>query len=145
MPKPQPVSAAPAPLFREATATELFVLQSKCTAMGEKVMAENFIGDALTQEQVSHYNPKDNRCYVKLTVSTANLTTPRENYIEDVYLKDGQSKELLADVFYKGEKKSGSVFDSSLQKLMQEKKQSDTDADAISDLIDSFVAADRRP
>jgi hypothetical protein len=37
------------------------------------------------------------------------------------------------------------VFDSSLQKLMQEKKQSDTDAEAISDLIDSFVATDRRP
>lgn len=132
-------------LFRTPSATELFDLQSKCSAMGEKVLEGNIIGNALTQEQVSHYNPKDNRCYVKLTVSTADLTKPRENYIEDVYLNDGQSTELLADVFYKGEKKSGMVNDSSLLKLMQEKKQSNTDADAISDLIDSFVSTDRRP
>jgi hypothetical protein len=46
------------------SATELFDLQSKCTAMGEKVLQENLVGTALTKEQVSHYNPKDNRCYV---------------------------------------------------------------------------------
>jgi hypothetical protein len=130
--------------YRAPSATELFDLQSKCTAMGEKVLEGNFIGNALTQEQVSHYNPKDNRCYVKLSVSTADLTTPRENYIEDDYLYDGQSKEILADTFVKGDKKSGMVFDSSLRKLLQEKKQSDTDFDAISDLIDSFVATERR-
>ncbi len=108
-------------------------------------MENNLIGNALTQEQVSHYNPKDNRCYVKLIVHTQDLTTPRKNYIEDDYLEDGQSGEMLADTFFKDEKKSGIVFDSSLQKLMRDKKQSDTDADAISDLIDSFVATERRP
>lgn len=137
----QPEEASP---YRAPSATELFDLQSKCTAMGVKILEENSIGNALTQEQVSHYNPKDNRCYVKLSVSTADLTTPRENYVEDDYLEDGQSGEILADTFVKGQKKSGMVFDSSLQKLMQEKKQSDTDADAISDLIDSFVATERR-
>ena len=113
--------------------------------MGEKVLQNNIIGSALTQEQVSHYNPKDNRCYVRLTVSTGDLTTPREKYIQDTYLEDGQSGEMLADTFVKGETKSGMVFDSSLKKIMQEKKQSNTDFDAISDLIDSFVATDRRP
>jgi hypothetical protein len=44
----------------------------------------------------------------------------------------------------KGEKKNGMVLDSSLLKLMQEKKQSNTDADAIGELIDGFVATDRR-
>jgi hypothetical protein len=77
--------------------------------MGEKALQNNFIGNALTQEQVSHYNPKDNRCYVKLSVHTADLTTPRENYIEYDYLYDGQSNEMLADTIQKGEKHSGLV------------------------------------
>ena len=143
LPKPNQPEAGST--FRAPSATELFDLQSKCSAMGEKVLQNNFIGNALTQEQVSHYNPKDNRCYVKLSVHTADLTTPRDKYIEDNYLEDGQSGEILADTFVKAEKKSGMVFDSSLRKLMQEKKQADTDTDAISDLIDSFVATDRRP
>ncbi len=140
--KKQPEIASP---FRTPSATELFDLQSKCTAMGQKVLQSNVIGAALTQEQVSHYNPKDNRCYVRLTVSTADLTAPRDKYIQDTYLEDGQSGEILADTFVKGETKSGIVFDASLQKIMQEKKQSSTDFYAIRDLIDSFVATDRRP
>jgi hypothetical protein len=130
--------------FRAPTATELFELQSKCTVLGEKIMRENVIGSALTQQQTSHYNPKDNRCYVKLDVSTADLTTPSEKYIEDEYLYDGQSNEMLAALTYQGEKKSGIVYDSSLEKLMQEKKQSTENFDAVRDLIDSFVATDRR-
>jgi hypothetical protein len=139
----QPVE--PPPLFRTPSATELFDLQSKCTAMGEKVMEGNVIGNALTQEQVSHYNPKDNRCYVKLDVHTANLTTPREDYMDSDYLYDGQSREMLAYISTRGDKRVGRIWDSGLLKLMQEKKQSDTDVDAISDLIDSFAATDRRP
>lgn len=141
--KPKQPEAAPS--YRVPSATELFDLQSKCTAMGEKVLEGNFIGNALTQDQVSHYNPKDNRCYVRLTVSTADLTTPRENYMEDVYLEDGQSGELLAHIFVKGEKMGGMIHDSDLLKIMQEKKQSNTDFYAISDLIDSFVASERKP
>jgi hypothetical protein len=139
--QPEPAAS----LFRAPTATELFDLQSKCSAMGEKILQDNIIGNALTQEQISHYNPKDNRCYVKLSVSTADLTKPREDTREDDYLEDGQTNEMLANWTRRGETKSGMVFDSNLQKLMQEKKQSDTDAEAISDLIDSFVATDRRP
>jgi hypothetical protein len=131
--------------FRVPTASELFDLQSKCSAMGEKLMQDNLIGSDETQSQVSHYNPKDNRCYVKLSVSTANLSAPREKYVEDDYLIDGQSKEQLAYLLVKGEKKTGMALDSSLQTLMQDKKQSFTDADAVSDLMDSFVATDRKP
>lgn len=113
--------------------------------MGEKVLENNIIGNALTQDQVSHYNPRDNRCYVKLTVSTADFTTPRERFESTAYLHDGQSKELLAYMQYKGGNKSGMIYDSSLHTLMLAKNKLDTDADAISDLIDSFVTTDRRP
>jgi hypothetical protein len=138
----QPEATSP---LRAPSATELFDLQSKCTVLGEKILRDNIIGDALTQEQVSHYNPKDNRCYVRLDVHTADLTTSRENYTEDEYLEDGQTDEMLAYVTQKGEKRSGMVFDSSLLGLLKEKQQSDTDPDAINDLIDSFVSTDRRP
>jgi len=113
--------------------------------MGNKIMEDNIIGNALTQEQVSHYNPKDNRCYVKLTVSTADLTTPRDKYRQDDYLEDGQTNEMLASVTHDGDSKSGIVFDSSLQKLMHDKNQSSTDFDAVSDLMDSFVTTERKP
>ena len=140
-PKPKPEAAS----FRTPSATELFDLQSKCTAMGKKIMEDNIIGNALTQEQVSHYNPKDNRCYVKLTVSTADLTTPRDKYRQDDYLEDGQTNEMLASVTHNGDSKSAMVFDSSLQKLMHDKNQSSTDFDAVSDLMDSFVTTERKP
>lgn len=141
-PQAQQQTEEPAP-FRAPSASELFDLQSKCTAMGEKLMKDNFIGDTLTQDQVSHYNPKDNRCYVKLTVSPADST--RQDIGWNYYLYDGQSKETLAYAIYKGETKTGMVNDSSLLKIMQKKKQSETDAAAISELIDSFVTTDRRP
>lgn len=137
----QPEEPSP---FPTPTASELFELQSKCTALGEKVLQNSMIGNALTQEQVSRYNPKDNRCYVKLSVSTADLTTPRERFLRHDYLDDGQSGEMLAYSYDDGSKKSCMVFDSSLKKLMQEKKQSQFDCDAISELIDSFVETDRR-
>jgi len=100
-PKPIPSDVA-ASTFRAPSATELFDLQSKCTVIGQKIMEDNLIGNALTQEQVSHYNPKDNRCYVRLTVHTANLAQPREKYTEEDSLYDGQVGEMLAYVSYKG-------------------------------------------
>lgn len=124
---------------------ELLNLQSKCTAMGKKVMQGNLIGNALTQEQVSRYNPKDNRCYVKLTVHTADLTTPREKYEKSDYLVDGQTGVMLAYATQEGQKNTGMVLDTSLEKLMQEKKQSIYDYDATDDLINSFVMTQRRP
>ena len=82
---------------------------------------------------------------MKLTVSTANLSTPHEQYQQQDTLFDGQSKETLAFVNYKGDRKSGIVFDSSLTKLLEEKKQSSTDYQPIAELIDSFVETDRKP
>jgi hypothetical protein len=69
-----PKPAVDEPAFRKPTATEIFNLRSKCAEFGEKIMNENIIGIALAQEQVSHYDPKSNRCYVELTVHTADMT-----------------------------------------------------------------------
>lgn len=63
--------------------------------MGQRILDRNIIGKALTQEQVSHYNLKDNRCYVKLTVSTADLGTPGDKYEQHDYLYDGQPARCL--------------------------------------------------
>jgi hypothetical protein len=75
------------------TAIEVFNLRSKCAELGQKILDGNTIGSALTQEQVSHYNPKTNRCYVELDVHTADLTKPWT--VDDRFLFDGQTSELL--------------------------------------------------
>lgn len=131
--------------FRKPSATELFDLQSKCTAMGEKLMNENVIGTALTQEEVSHYNPRDNRCYVKLSVSSGDLRTPQNEYVNHEYLFDGQTKEELAYVNFDGGRRTGMVFDDSLIMFMQHKQEPSGDPVEIDGLIDSLVDTDRKP
>jgi hypothetical protein len=69
-------------------------------------MEENIIGRDLRQSQVSHYDPKSNRCYVQLTVS--HMTTPRDNY--DIFLYDGQTRDMLASVSVEHGEKVGMVF-----------------------------------
>jgi len=49
---------------------------------------------ALAQDQVSHYDPKTNRCYVELDVHQADLT--RLDEYSARYLHDGQTGEILA-------------------------------------------------
>jgi hypothetical protein len=51
------------------TATEVFQLRSLCVKLGEQLLDETPVGSALTEDQVSHYDPKSNRCYVELTVN----------------------------------------------------------------------------
>jgi hypothetical protein len=133
----------PAPTHQLPTATELFDLQSKCSELGRKILEGNTIGSALTQDQVSHYNPNDNRCYVKLSVTTADLTQPRENYIDDEYLIDGQTGELLASISMKGGKGGAQIYDSSLRKMVKNLDLPSTDE--VSDLMDKFVSTDRHP
>lgn len=136
----QPV---PTPAFRLPTPTEAFDLQSKCTALGQKILEDNVIGSALTQEQVSRYDPTDNRCYVRLTVQTADLTTPRENYVKDNFLEDGQTGEILAVMYFKGQKGTAEIFDTSLGKMVKDPTLPTTDE--VSRIMDKFVTPDRRP
>ena len=67
----------------------------RCTRRGDKILRENIVGSALTQGQVSRYNPATNRCYVRLEVHALDLTQLDE-YDYSTYLKDGQTGELLA-------------------------------------------------
>jgi len=128
---------------RLPTATEIFDLRSKCAAQGEKVMEENFIGNALAQEQTSRYSPETNRCYVKLDVHTANLNTPQENFTRDEFLFDGQTKELLLSASWRGNQKSSVIESDSLRKFFKNPALPSYDeADAV---IDKFMAEDRKP
>ena len=103
-----PPAVAQQPVAQPPTATEVFTLRSKCAALGEQILEGNDIGIALTQSQTSHYDPKTNRCYVELTVETADTTQPLNE--RSVFLYDGQTKEVLAFARNENGKKSGMVF-----------------------------------
>jgi len=128
---------------RLPTATEVFDLRLKCVALGEKILSENFIGSALTHDQVSRYNPETNRCYVKLGVSTADLSTPREKFVRDDFLYDGQTKEMLAYAYWDGNRKSAEIFSESLQRFVHDPTLPSYDETEA--LMDKFVAEDRKP
>src|SRR5207253_8552320 len=66
------------------SATEVFNLRSKCAELGEKIMKNTVIGDELKKEQLSHYEPKTNRCYVRLTVWKANLGKRSEEHTSEL-------------------------------------------------------------
>jgi len=91
------------------TATEVFQLRSACANLGEALLDETTVGSALTKDQVSHYDPPSNRCYIELTVQKAN---PKgfDDYINRS-LYDGQTKELLAFARIEKSKKVGMIFD----------------------------------
>jgi hypothetical protein len=93
------------------TSAEIFDLRSKCAALGEKILEGNAIGSALTQEQVTHYNPQTNRCYVRLEVHTADFTTPQEKRIDHLTLYDGQTREMLVLASVEASRKTGYIVD----------------------------------
>lgn len=81
-------SAAPMPtprLVAPPTATEVFNLRSKCAELGDKILENNVVGNALTQEVKSHYNPETNRCYVELDVHAANLDEYEKHPISRIF------------------------------------------------------------
>lgn len=106
-------------------------------------MDENIIGSALAQDQTSHYSPETNRCYVKLEVHTADLSTPQDKFARDEFLFDGQTKELLLTASWKGNQKSAVIASDSLRKFFKDPVLPSYDeADA---LIEKFMAEDRKP
>lgn len=89
------------------TSTEVFNLRSECAALGQKALDNNSIGSALSQSQNSYYNPTTNRCFVQLTVQSANLSG---DYFSE-YLSDGQTGDLLATATKeKGKKNYGVIY-----------------------------------
>ena len=103
-----PVPSADAPSFRSPTATEVFNLRSQCAELGEKIMKNTVAGDDLKKDQLSHYEPKTNRCYVRLTVWNANLGKRDEYYQQ--YLFDGQTGQVLAAIRRENGVKSGDIY-----------------------------------
>lgn len=105
---PIPAVNAKAPSFRSPTATEVFNLRSKCAELGEKIVKNAIAGDDLNKEQLSHYEPKTNRCYVRLTVWNANLGKEDEYFQQ--YLLDGQTGQVLAAIRREHGARSGDIY-----------------------------------
>lgn len=89
-------------------AAEVFELRSKCAMLGKKLLGNNIVGSDSRQSQVSHYDPKIKRCFVQLTVQSADLFKPPDKL--DRYLYDGQTAELLAFAGIEKGVKSGMIF-----------------------------------
>jgi hypothetical protein len=104
---PSSIPSADARSFRSPTATEVFDLRSKCAELGEKIMKNTVVGDNLKKDQLSHYEPKTNRCYVRLTVWNANGKT--DDYFQQ-YLFDGQTGQMLAAIRRENGVKSGDIY-----------------------------------
>ena len=99
--------------FSPPTATEIFHLRSECAALGEKILDANVVGPALSKSQISRYDPQTNRCYVELTVQTADTTKPISYFSRSVY--DGQTGEILAIAKIKNGAKWRMVYDQNYQ------------------------------
>jgi hypothetical protein len=130
-------TASAQPTNQLPTATEVFNLRSRCAALAEKFLEENAIGSALTQFQISNYEPRTNRCYVEFTTQAID---PSKLDYHNRTLFDGQTREILA--FAKTEKgqKAGMVFDRQHQSTGLTNAGWD-DANAY---IDKMMTADRR-
>jgi hypothetical protein len=126
------------PAFRKPTATEVFNLRSKCAEFGEKILSGSFIGSALAHEQLSHYDPKSDRCYVELTVHMADLTKYADYYAR--YLYDGQTGEMLAWSQSKKGVKTGFVH----QSVDIGSSVAPVDFDAANTKIGALMADDRK-
>jgi len=102
---PPPAKADDKPAFLPPTATEIFNLRSKCADLGEKLLQADLIGPTLAHEATSRYDPKTNRCYVRIDIHMADLTRYDELYSS--YLYDGQTGEMLAWIKSQNGKNTG--------------------------------------
>ncbi|GFO68027.1 hypothetical protein GMLC_16060 [Geomonas limicola] len=87
------------------SASEVFRLRSECAKLGELIMRDNKIGADLSQDVVTHYDSRTNRCYAELTVQDP----ASDGEFITSYLYDAQTKEQLAFATKNWEKKSGWV------------------------------------
>jgi hypothetical protein len=88
------------------TAMEVFHLRSECAALGTRIFDDSFVRPNIDRDQVSHYDTKSNRCYVKMDTQTRSPP-----FVFQRYLYDGQTGKLLATTRAEGDQRSGSVMD----------------------------------
>src|SRR5262245_53323213 len=100
--------ASAQPTHQLPTATEVFNLRSRCAALAQKILEENTVGSALSQSQISNYEPRTNRCYVEIT--TQAIDPSKLDYNSQI-LFDGQTGEMLAFAKIGRGQKVGMVFD----------------------------------
>ena len=125
-----------APHFPTRSAGELFELESKCNLLAQKVLENKSLGSLLSESQVSHYNPDDNRCYVEF--KSLDLRTAQDS----MSLVDGQTGEELASIFCEDRWNcSADVSDSSLKRMV--KDPTAPSAIEVRGLMDKFVRAGR--
>lgn len=71
-------------------------------------MKNSVVGDKLQKDELSHYEPKTNRCYVRLTVRNANPSKGDEDFQQ--YLFDGQTGQELAVARLEHGVRSGDIY-----------------------------------
>ncbi len=109
-PKPEPK-----PARQGLSLVQVFDLRTKCQAIVDKDvedLAIGVVGNALTADIKSHYNPVTNHCYAEVVV-TKNFSykwpkTPN-NYMSDA-LYDAQTRQLLLIADQEGDKQFGNDF-----------------------------------
>jgi hypothetical protein len=98
--------------YRLPTATEVFQLRSACGELGYQLAKRKVVPAGHYQAHASRYDPKTNRCFVRLMVTT---DPPKVDDYLDVYLYDGQSNEMLAAASSHKGNRSGRVFKTGAQ------------------------------
>ena len=83
-------------------------MRSKCAELGEKILKDTVVAADLKREELSHYEPKTNRCYVRLTVWNASLGKGEE-YLHQ-YLFDGQTGQMLAAARRENGVRTGDIY-----------------------------------
>jgi hypothetical protein len=95
----------------QPTATDVFHLRSECAALGEE------LGDRIEPEyraeyhvssydELSHYEPRTNRCYVQLQFGFTDKKAPVDYYYKNTCLYDAQTGESLACARLRADKRS---------------------------------------
>jgi hypothetical protein len=113
------------------SATELVNLRWRCADLGGKILEGIDAQRHPTLSQVSHYDPRTNRCYVEITEHSGS------NYHR--YLYDGQTKEILARASTVKGKREGVIVDK-----QRNPTAGSTDYFEADKYIDEMMAEERR-
>jgi hypothetical protein len=101
-PVPTVAPTQPASGQKTPTATEIFDLRQKCFELGKKLDENMLHGSAVSQDMVSNYSAKNNRCYVTLETHPGLNLAGTPQWDDSLFLYDGQTQDQLASTNIKG-------------------------------------------